>query len=76
MKGDRGLWPVTVARALALSAVPAVSCSATQNEEEREGEDMNAAQVTQQGAGEATEIQQEASEAKAMRQGARGVAKT
>ena len=37
---------------------------------------MDAAQVTQAGAGEATEIQQEADEAMAMRQGARGAAKT
>lgn len=37
---------------------------------------MDAAQVTQAGAGEATEIQQEADEAMAMRQGAHGAAKT
>lgn len=37
---------------------------------------MNAAQVTRAGAGEAMEMQQEAGEAKAMRQGARGAAKT
>lgn len=37
---------------------------------------MNAAQVTQAGAGEATEIQQEAGEAMAMRQDARRAAKT
>lgn len=37
---------------------------------------MNAAQVTQAGAGEAMEMQQEAGEAKATRQGARGAVKT
>lgn len=37
---------------------------------------MGAAQVTQAGAGEATEMQQEAGQAKATRQGARGAAKT
>lgn len=37
---------------------------------------MSAAKVTQAGAGEATEMQQEAGEAKAARQGARGAAKT
>ena len=37
---------------------------------------MDAAQVTQAGAGEAMEIQQEADEAMAMRQGAHGAAKT
>ena len=37
---------------------------------------MNAAKVTQQGAGEATEIQQEAGEAMATRQGVRGAVKT
>ena len=37
---------------------------------------MNAAQVTQVGAGEAVEMQQEAGEAMATRQGARGEAKT
>lgn len=37
---------------------------------------MSAAQVTQQGTGEATEMQKEASEAMATRQGARGAAKT
>ena len=37
---------------------------------------MNAAQTTQAGAGEATEIQQEAGEAMAMRQGVRGAVKT
>ncbi len=61
---------------LALSAIPAVFCSAAQNEEEGDGEDMDAAQVTQVGAGEATEMQQEAGEAMATRQGARGAAKT
>ena len=76
MKGDRGLWPVTAAQAPAFDAIPAVSCSATQNEEEGEGEEMNAAKVTQQGAGEATEIQQEAGEAMATRQGVRGAVMT
>ena len=37
---------------------------------------MSMAQVTRAGAGEAMEMQQEAGEAKAMRQGARGAAKT
>lgn len=37
---------------------------------------MNAAKVTQAGAGEAMEMQQEAGEAKAMRQGTHGAAKT
>lgn len=37
---------------------------------------MSAAKVTRAGAGEAMEMQQEAGEAKAMRQGARGEAKT
>lgn len=37
---------------------------------------MNAAKVTQQGAGEATEIQQEAGKAMATRQGVRGAVKT
>lgn len=37
---------------------------------------MKAAQVTQAGAGEAAEMQQEAGEAMATQQGARGVAKT
>lgn len=37
---------------------------------------MSAAKVTRAGAGEAMEMQQEAGEAKAMRQGARGAAKT
>lgn len=37
---------------------------------------MNAAKVTQQGAGEAMEIQQEAGEAMATRQGVRGAVKT
>mgnify|MGYP001737267421 CR=1 FL=1 len=37
---------------------------------------MDAAQVTQAGAGEAMEVQQEAGEAKATRQGARGAATT
>ena len=46
------------------------------NEEEREDEDVKAAQVTQAGAGEAAETQQEAGEAMATQQGARGVAKT
>ena len=43
---------------LASFDLPAVSCSATQNEEERESEDMNAAQVTELGVGEAAVIQQ------------------
>lgn len=68
----RGRWE----QALALFSIPAVSCSATQNEEEREGEDMSAAQVRQPGAGEATEMRQEAGAAMAMRQGARGATKT
>ena len=37
---------------------------------------MNAAEVTELGVGEATEMQQEVDEAKATRQGARGAAKT
>lgn len=44
--------------------------------DEGEKEEMDAAQVTQVGAGEAMEIQQEAGEAKATRQGVRGAAKT
>jgi len=44
--------------------------------DEGEKEEMGAAQVTQAGAGEATEMQQEAGQAKATRQGARGAAKT
>ncbi len=68
--------PIPLGKALAFLDLPAVSCSATQNEEEREGEDMNAAQARQSCAGEATEIHQEAGEAKATRQGVRGAAKT
>ena len=44
--------------------------------DEGEKEEMDAAQVTQAGAGEAMEVQQEAGEAKATRQGARGAATT
>ena len=44
--------------------------------DEGEGEGMNAAQVTESGAGEATEMQQEAGEAMATRQGVCGAAKT
>ena len=43
--------------------------------DEGEGEGMNAAQVTESGAGEATEMQQEAGEAMATRQGVCGAAK-
>ena len=46
------------------------------NEEEGEGEDMNAAQATESGVGEATEKQQEAGETMVTRQGVRGAAKT
>ena len=46
------------------------------NEDERESGGMSAAQVTESGEGEAMEMQQEVSEAMAMRQGVRGAAKT
>jgi len=44
--------------------------------DEGEKEEMDAVQVTQAGAGEATEMQQETGEAKATRQGMHGAAKT
>lgn len=61
---------------LALPSLPAVSCSATQTRKKERVEDVKATQVTQAGAGEAAEMQQEAGEAMATQQGARGVAKT